>query len=159
MLVPEQGHRRDPPAREPPMSAQRLAGLHRLATVAVMTPPSPGTAPASGDPDATPPVPPLRVPIAAAAERGVSWLAATAADRRVVLTRFGRPTAVVDSAERLDDAARLLRAARREVVAAHCDTTADRAGRRGADLTLDEACARLGLDPERVRARARDLAG
>lgn len=128
---------------------REVAGLHRTATVLGMDP----AAPAPSDVP-----PPLRVPIAAAAERGVSWLAAVAADRRLVLTRFGRPTAVVDSAERLDEVAREVRAARREVVALAADLAAGRLGveRR---TTLEEACARLDLDPARVRVRARELAG
>jgi PHD/YefM family antitoxin component YafN of YafNO toxin-antitoxin module len=121
------------------------------------TDPTPPTGGVRGDTRGDVP-PPLRVPIAAAAERGVSWLAAAAADRRLVLTRFGRPTAVVDSAERLDELARQVRAARREVVALAADVAA---GRLGAErrTTLEEACARLDLDPVRVRARARELAG
>lgn len=59
---------------------------------------------------------PLRVPIAVAAERGVSWLNDLAAEQRVVLTKYGRPAAVIDSAERLDATARLVDDARREVV-------------------------------------------
>jgi PHD/YefM family antitoxin component YafN of YafNO toxin-antitoxin module len=98
---------------------------------------------------------PLRVPIAAAAERGVSWLTDLAAERRVVLTRYGRPAAAVDSAERLDGTARLVGEARREVT----DRVADlAAGRVGAWHDLDLVCERLGIDPDRVRARARELA-
>lgn len=96
----------------------------------------------------------LRVPIAAAAERGVSWLNAQAADRRVVLTKYGRPAAVVDSAARLDEAARLVREARREVVEQMCEVAAGRAGQRH---TLDAICERLGIDRDRVRQRARQL--
>jgi len=99
---------------------------------------------------------PLRVPIAAAAERGVSWLTDLAAERRVVLTRYGRPAAAVDSAERLDESARIVAEARREVT----DRVADMAaGRIGAWHALDPVCERLGIDPDRVRARAQDLAG
>lgn len=105
--------------------------------------------------DSKNPTKPLRVPISAAAKRGVSWLNEQAGDRRVILTRFGRPGAVVESAERLDETARIVREARREVVESMCDVAAERAGtRRG----LTEVCEALGLDPERVRARARELA-
>lgn len=97
---------------------------------------------------------PLRVPIAAAAERGVSWLNDLAAERRVVLTKYGRPTAVVDSAERLDETARMLGEARREVVERLGEVAA---GRAGAWHDLDVVCERLGVDPARVRARARQL--
>jgi hypothetical protein len=98
---------------------------------------------------------PLRVPIAAAAERGVSWLNDQAAERRVVLTKYGRPGAVVDSAERLDEMARLVREARREVVEQMCEVAAGRAGRKH---SLEAVCERLGIDIERVRERARQLA-
>lgn len=98
---------------------------------------------------------PLRVPISAAARHGVSWLNEQAEDRRIILTKFGRPGAVVDSAERLDETARIVREARRQVVESMCDVAAGRAGGR---RRLDEVCEKLGLDPERVRARARELA-
>lgn len=97
---------------------------------------------------------PLRVPIAAAAERGVSWLNDLAAERRVVLTKYGRPSAVVDSAERLDATARMVGEARREVVERLGELAA---GRAGAWHELDVVCERLGVDPARVRARARQL--
>ena len=102
------------------------------------------------------PTTPLRVPITAAAERGVSWLNDQAAERRVVLTRFGRPGAVVDSAERLDADARLIREARREVVERMCEVAA---GRAGQTHSLDAVCERLGVDVDRVRQRAKQLAG
>jgi PHD/YefM family antitoxin component YafN of YafNO toxin-antitoxin module len=98
--------------------------------------------------------PPIRVPIAAAAERGVSWLNDLATERRVVLTKYGRPAAVLDSAERLDETARIVREARREVIERMAATAA---GRSGPWHSLEEVCARLGIDPDRVRERARDL--
>jgi len=85
----------------------------------------------------------------------VSWLNDQAADRRVVLTKFGRPGAVVDSAERLDETARLVRQARREVVEQMCEVAAGRAGRAH---SLDAVCERLGIDVEKVHERARQLA-
>ena len=107
------------------------------------------------DPDNGPIEPgPLRVPIAAAAERGVSWLNDLAAERRVVLTKYGRPSAVVDSAERLDTTARMVGEARREVVERLGEVAA---GRARAWHELDVVCERLGVDPARVRARARQL--
>ena len=109
----------------------------------------------ASEPPQNPPEPPLRVPIAAAAERGVSWLADLAAERRVLLTRYGRLAAAVDSAERLDETARLVGEARREVTDRLADVAA---GRAGAWHALDPVCERLGIDPERVRARARRLA-
>ena len=108
------------------------------------------------EPPAEPPVGPLRVPIAAAAERGVSWLNDLAAERRVVLTKYGRPSAVVDSAERLDAAARLVGEARREVVERMAEAAA---GRAGAWHGIDAVCERLGIDPDRVHERARQLGG
>ena len=109
----------------------------------------------STDDIATPRTAPLRVPITAAAERGVSWLNDQAADRRVVLTKFGRPGSVVDSAERLDESARLVREARREVVERMCEVAA---GRAGTGHSLAAVCDRLGIDIERVQERARQLA-
>ncbi len=99
---------------------------------------------------------PLRVPISAAAERGISWLNEQAAHRRVVLTKYGRPSAVIDSADRLDETTRLVRETRREVVEQMCEVAAGRAGRTHA---LDTVCDKLGVDLERVHERARQLAG
>ena len=87
---------------------------------------------------------PLRVPVSQAARRGISWLNDTATDRRVVLTRFGRPAAVVDSAERLDEVAQMIDAARAEVVAFHADVAATRTER----LNLAELCERVGVDAD-----------
>lgn len=98
---------------------------------------------------------PLRVPISEATKRGVSWLNETATERRVLLTRFGRVNAVVDSAERLDATAAKVDAARREVVEAY----ADQALRRARRLRLEDVCAKLGIDADRVRARAAHLRG
>lgn len=109
----------------------------------------------SAEENAAPTAAPLRVPITAAAERGVSWLNDQAAERRVVLTKFGRPGAVVDSAARLDETARLVREARREVVEQMCEVAA---GRAGGTHRLDVVCERLGIDVERVHERARQLA-
>lgn len=95
----------------------------------------------------------LRVPIHEASKRGVSWLNETARERRVLLTRFGRVDSVVDSAERLDDAAQTVEVARREVV----ECFAERALGRSTMWDLDEVCAKLGLAPERVRRRSQQL--
>lgn len=96
---------------------------------------------------------PLRVPISEATKRGVSWLNDTAAERRVLLTRFGKIAAVVDSAERLDATAAKVDAARREVVEHVADVAAARARR----YTLEDLCSKLSIDAERVRQRAADL--
>jgi len=105
--------------------------------------------------DPRPDTRPLKVPISLAAERGVSWLNDTAQQRRVILTRFGRPGAVVDSAARLDETARAVQATRREVV----EQLAEVAAGRVAHFSLDRTCERLGLDVDQVRERARELAG
>lgn len=96
---------------------------------------------------------PLRVPISEAAKRGVSWVSETAAERRVVLTRFGRPTAVVDGAERLDDAVAKIDVAARAVTDHFADVAAERTSRH----SLADVISKLGLDPEAVRARAQEL--
>lgn len=107
------------------------------------------------DSDARPDTRPLKVPISQAAERGVSWLNEIAEQRRVILTRFGQPGAVVDSAARLDETARVVTATRRDVV----EQLAELAAGRAAGHALDQVCARLGLDLERVHQRAGELRG
>ena len=97
----------------------------------------------------------LKVPITKAAERGVSWLNETAEQQRVILTRFGQPRAVVDSAARLDETARAVTATRQEILSQLADVAAGRT----TGHTLDEVCDRLGIDLERVHKRASELAG
>jgi hypothetical protein len=77
----------------------------------------------------------------------------TAAERRVLLTRFGRVNSVVDSAERLDATAATVDAARREVVECYADLARSRARH----LRLEDVCAKLGIDIDRVRERAAQL--
>lgn len=96
---------------------------------------------------------PLRVPISVASQRGVSWLSETAAERRVVLTRFGAVQAVVDSAERIDEGAARIRDGARLVVERYAEAGLGRAN----TVALADACAKLGLDPARVRTRAEAL--
>lgn len=96
---------------------------------------------------------PLRVPISEAAKRGLSWVNETAVDRRVVLTRFGQTTTVVDSAERLDDTVAKIDLAARAVTDHFADAALDRTGR----VSLADVIGKLGLDPEAVRARAEEL--
>ena len=60
---------------------------------------------------------------------------------------------MVDTAEQLDATAATVDAARREVVEAY----ADQALGRARPLRLEEVCAKLGLDADRVRARSADL--
>lgn len=95
----------------------------------------------------------LRVPIQTASKRGVSWLNETAGERRVLLTKFGRVDSVVDSAERLDETVEKVDVAAREVVESFADLAAGRASK----WSLEEVCAKVGIDPERVRARAHEL--
>lgn len=97
---------------------------------------------------------PLRVPITVASQRGVSWLNENAATRRILLTRFGKVSAVVDSPERLDDTAA------RVVEAAHAviDAFSGVAASRTLPNSLDDVCKRLNIDPARVRQRADELA-
>lgn len=93
------------------------------------------------------------MPIQEAAKRGVSWLNETAKDRRVLLTRFGRVAAVVDSAERLDETVAKVELASREVV----ERFADLGLGRSSHWSLEEVCSKLGIDSGRVRRRAQEL--
>lgn len=93
------------------------------------------------------------MPVSTAARKGVSAVAATAADQRVVLTSLGRPVAVVDSADRLDEAMRTMREASRAVV----ESLADSARARSGSHSLADVCSRLGIDEAAVRARAESL--
>jgi len=93
------------------------------------------------------------MPISVAARRGVSAVAAEAAEHRVILTSLGRPVAVVDAAERLDEDIRTMRKAARVVVVAAADKVAGRSTR----LDLETVCRSLGLDAEVVRERADQL--
>jgi hypothetical protein len=71
----------------------------------------------------------------------------------VVLTAYGRPVAVVDSAKRLDEDLRLVREATRSIV----EAAADLALARSRKLDLGDLCLELGVDVEKVRARAAKL--
>ena len=82
------------------------------------------------------------MPVSVAARKGVSAVAATAAEQRVVLTSLGRPVAVVDAADRLD---------------AVVESLADRARSRSTSHSLADVCARLGIDEAAVRTRAESL--
>ena len=94
-----------------------------------------------------------RVPITAASRQGVSRLAADAEAARIILTSHGRPVAVVDSAERLDEDARKMREAANAVL----DAAVARLDRRSERLDLAQACERLGVSLDKVRARADEL--
>lgn len=95
-----------------------------------------------------------RVPITTASRKGVSALAAAGEQQRTILTSHGRPVAVVDTAARLDTDVRRMREASLAVL----DAAADLAWGRARKFNLDETCARIGLDPELVRTRARQSA-
>ena len=90
-----------------------------------------------------------RMPVTTASRKGVSKLASEAEKWRVVLTSHGRPIAVVDSAERLDEDLRRVREASRSVV----ETAGEPALGRSNKFTLEDVCAKLNIDPSRVRER------
>ncbi|TFB59023.1 hypothetical protein E3N86_12335 [Cryobacterium sp. Hz7] len=92
----------------------------------------------------------LRMPVSTAARKGISAVAADAAQQRIVLTRMGHDVAVIDSAERLDETVRVLRDTSREVLGAY----ANLAEARGGQNSLADVCARLGLNETVVRERA-----
>ena len=93
----------------------------------------------------------LRIPIGTASAAGIAAVVETARTQTVILTRHGQAMAAVYSVERLEAQTLALAEVRLAVLdaAAHLS----RAGE--ARLNLDTACARLGIDPERVREHAR----
>lgn len=93
----------------------------------------------------------VRVPIEIADERGVVWLVETARERRVLLIENGRVSAVVDAVDRLNESLEKVEFATQQVVSAFADSAAE----SSSSWSLDETCARLGIDPARVRERAR----
>ena len=97
---------------------------------------------------------PIRVPINQAAAKGISWLNGLAEEHQVILTRFGNPAAVLDSAEHVDESARQIAAARRLVV----DSFATAASERTSHMSIEDVCAKLGIDVERVLERSAELA-
>ncbi|KAA8888112.1 type II toxin-antitoxin system prevent-host-death family antitoxin [Nocardia colli] len=92
----------------------------------------------------------VRVPITTASRKGVSGLVAASEEQRVVLTSHGRPVAVVDSADRIDEDMRKIREAKLAIL----DAAADLASNRTRKFNLAEVCVRLGVDESRVRALA-----
>lgn len=92
----------------------------------------------------------MRMPVTVASRRGVSGLVTEAEGQRVILTSHGRPVAVVDSAERLDETARLTREAKLAIL----DAAADLVSGQRKKFSLEQACARLGLDVDKVRKLA-----
>lgn len=95
----------------------------------------------------------VNVPMSIAARKGVSALAEMTEDKRVALTSHGRVVAVVDSPARVDDEVRAVRDAAWAVVEASADLVAQRARR----YSLEEICAKVGVDASRVRERAQQL--
>lgn len=89
----------------------------------------------------------LRMPISTASRKGVSGVVGLAEDQTVVLTNHGRAVAKVDSPGQVEESVRLLREASLAVIDAAGDLVEQRANR----FSLDEVCARLGLDAQRVR--------
>ncbi|MBF6066049.1 hypothetical protein IU500_33970 [Nocardia terpenica] len=95
----------------------------------------------------------MNLPVSLAARKGVSALAELSEGRRVALTSHGRVVAVVDSPDRVDDEVREVREAAWAVV----EAAADLAARRDRRYTLDELCAKVGVDAGRVRERAAQM--
>ena len=93
---------------------------------------------------------PLRVPISTASRKGVSYLADQAGERRVVLTKFGRPVAVVESAARIDEQAQQVSEATSAVINYFADLAA---GRTPFSTTLQEVCHRFGIDADELALR------
>ncbi len=94
------------------------------------------------------------MPITTASRKGVSALAAAAQAERVILTNHGRPVAVVDSAERIDETVRQVR----EAASAVLDWAASRVSERGETMSFEELCVRAGVDAAVVMARVHDQA-
>ncbi|MDO5662431.1 MAG: type II toxin-antitoxin system prevent-host-death family antitoxin [Brachybacterium sp.] len=82
---------------------------------------------------------PLQMPATLATKRGAGYLAEQAAERTVVLTNHGKPTAIVMSPERYDDLERSLRHASAQILSGVADLVAE----RSTFHDLDEARERL----------------
>ncbi|MCV7043217.1 hypothetical protein H7J08_00805 [Mycobacterium frederiksbergense] len=95
----------------------------------------------------------MNVPVSLAASKGVSALAEMSESKRVALTSHGRVVAVVDSPARVDAEVREVRDAAWAVVEAAADLVTQRSRR----YSLDELCAKAGVDVERVRERSARL--
>lgn len=92
----------------------------------------------------------MNLPVSLAASKGVSALAQLSEEKRVALTSHGRVVAVVDSPARVDAEVREVRDAAWAVMEAAADLASQRSGR----YSLDELCAKVGVNPSRVRDRA-----
>ncbi len=95
----------------------------------------------------------VNLPVSLAASKGVSALAQLSEETRVALTSHGRVVAVVDSPARVDAEVREVRDAAWAVV----EAAADLASQRSRRYNLDELCAKVGVNPNRVRERADQL--
>src|SRR5574340_724028 len=95
----------------------------------------------------------MNVPMSLAARKGVSALAELSEDKRVALTSHGRVVAVVDSPARVDAEVREVR----EAAWAGVESAADLVAQRSRRYSLDELCAKAGVDARRVRQRAEQL--
>lgn len=95
----------------------------------------------------------IYLPVSVAARKGVSALVALSQGRRVALTSYGRVVAVIDSPDSVDERARQIRDAVWAVLKAAAGLTADRQHR----YSLDELCARAGVEIEGVRERAAQI--
>ena len=82
---------------------------------------------------------PLRMPATVATKKGAGSLAEKAAERTVVLTNHGKPSAVVMSPERFDDLERALRLAADQMIQGVSQLVADRSEFH----TVDEVRERL----------------
>ncbi len=94
------------------------------------------------------------MPMAVASRKGISSVAAESQLHRVLLTVHGRVVGVVDSADRLDEDLRTLRVAAHEAVNLAADIGLENVPAR---FSLAEVCGKLGIDEERVHARAREM--
>lgn len=95
----------------------------------------------------------MNMPVSLAARKGVSALAELSEEKRVALTSHGRVVAIVDSPARVDAEVREIRDAAWAVV----EAAADLASQRSRRYSLDELCAKVGVDADRVRERAAQL--
>jgi len=90
------------------------------------------------------------MPITTATRKGISAVVAESETQRIVLTNHGRPVAIVDSAERMDDLERSIREASLAVL----ESAAELVHQRSQKFSLDEICSKLGLDAAAIRKRS-----
>lgn len=94
-----------------------------------------------------------RIPLTTARRRGLAALVDLAADEPILITRWGHPATVIASAW-MDEALRITREAALTVLDGAADLVAERSQRH----SLEQACARLGVDADVVRRGAAHLA-